>query len=59
MGQVVIILVVIAVGIVLWRSFGQTPATRRPPEAPARPRATELQRDPETGIYHPVEREKR
>ncbi|MGV8840718.1 MAG: hypothetical protein ACWA6X_10495 [Bauldia sp.] len=59
MGQVLLILVVIAIGIVLWRSFGQVPARRRPPAAPSRPSATELRRDPETGVYHPVEREKR
>lgn len=58
MGQFVLILLVLGIGVVLWRSFGRVPATRRPPAMPARPSATELQRDPETGVYHPVERER-
>ncbi|MCW5716134.1 MAG: hypothetical protein KIT43_16595 [Bauldia sp.] len=58
MGQFLLILVVLGVGFVLWRSFGQVPATRRPPTTPKRPSATELQRDPETGVYHPVEQER-
>ena len=58
MGQALLILLVVGVGFVLWRSFGQAPATRRPPATPPRPNATELQRDPETGVYHPVERER-
>jgi hypothetical protein len=59
MGKLLLILVVIGVGIALWRTFGQVPARRRPPATPQPPRATELQRDPVTGVYHPVEREKR
>ena len=59
MGKVLLILVVIGVGIALWRTFGQAPAKRRPPATAMPPRATELQRDPETGVYHPIEREKR
>lgn len=42
-----------------WRSFGPTKRQAPPAAEPVRPLATQLERDPETGIYRPAKREPR
>lgn len=60
MGQIAFVVLLLAVGWLAWRGR-RLPDRRpaRPRSSPPPPRPMELQKDPQTGVYRPVEREDR
>jgi hypothetical protein len=57
MSQLAVLALAALVGWLLWRNFIPAVATRRQASVPPTRQAKNLERDPDTGIYRPVDRD--
>ncbi|MGD9738870.1 MAG: hypothetical protein AB7O56_01210 [Bauldia sp.] len=58
MSQLTLAALIAVAGWLAWKSFGPTRRQAPPAPQPVRPRATQLELDPKTGIYRPIERDR-
>lgn len=58
MGSVAVVIVVAVVVYLLWRELRRQALSRTASTPSAKRQATTLERDPATGVYQPVERQK-
>ena len=57
MSQLAVLALAALVGWLLWRNFGPTLSNRRRPAGSPKRDAKTLERDPDTGIYQPTDRD--
>jgi hypothetical protein len=57
MSQLALLALAALVGWLLWRNFAPALAGKRQPSVPPKHEATTLERDPDTGVYRPADRD--